>query len=197
MSALPKAVSAVISTYQCRRYSTTCVARLVACSLGTADTRENAALPKTQSIRTSPTIDDRVEIDAEGALRPISNSRRDRRQAIAASLQQVTRGLHPPMPWHLQSRPRPPDTSIRWAFTHRLSSDRSEAIIATMSSGNPTRPSAVMPARRLFRSKSSRTIPPLKSVAVGPGATVFTAMRRDPNSFAKTRVSTSALDFVH
>jgi hypothetical protein len=44
-----------------------------------------------------------------------------------------------------------------------------------MSSGRPARPSAVISATRLLTSGLSRTMPPLKSVAIAPGATVLTA----------------------
>src|SRR5580658_3105553 len=60
----------------------------------------------------------------------------------------------------------PPEASMRWALTQRLSSESREAIIGPMSSGRPTRPSAVMSATRLLISGLSRTIPPLKSVAM-------------------------------
>lgn len=36
---------------------------------------------------------------------------------------------------YLDTRPRPPDASIRWALIQRLSAHRSEAIIAPISSG--------------------------------------------------------------
>jgi hypothetical protein len=54
-----------------------------------------------------------------------------------------------------------------------------------MSSGWPTRPSAVISATILLICGLSRTIPPLKSVAIAPGATVFTTILRPPNSFAR------------
>ncbi len=58
----------------------------------------------------------------------------------------------------------PPETSIRWALTQRLSSDTSEAIIGPMSSGRPGRPRAVTSPMWRFTSALSRTTPPLKSV---------------------------------
>jgi hypothetical protein len=66
-----------------------------------------------------------------------------------------------------------PDTSMRCALTHRFSSARSSAIIGPMSSGKPARPSAVISEMRLFNSGLSRTMPLLKSVAMGPGATTL------------------------
>src|SRR5690348_343257 len=68
----------------------------------------------------------------------------------------------------------PPDTSILWPFTQRFSSERNAAIIGPISSGTPARPSAVISATRLLMSGLSRTIPPLKSVWMAPGATTFT-----------------------
>ena len=53
-----------------------------------------------------------------------------------------------------------------------------------ISSGTPARPSAVMAATCLLSSGLSRTMPPLKSVWIAPGATAFTVMRRGPSSFA-------------
>ncbi len=86
----------------------------------------------------------------------------------------------------------PPDTSIRWAVTQRLSSRSRLAII---SSGTPTRPSAVMAANCAFTSASSRTSPPPKSVAIAPGAMVLTVMPRPPSSRAMytLSISTAAL----
>jgi len=40
----------------------------------------------------------------------------------------------------------PPDTSMRWPLTQRLSGPSKLATMGPMSSGRPTRPSAVMPA---------------------------------------------------
>jgi hypothetical protein len=73
---------------------------------------------------------------------------------------------------------------MRWPLTQRLSSESNDAIIGPMSSGWPTRPSAVISATILLICGLSRTIPPLKSVAIAPGATVFTTILRPPNSFA-------------
>src|SRR4029077_20838481 len=90
----------------------------------------------------------------------------------------------------------PPETSIRCALIQRLSSVSSDAIIGPMSSGSPARPSAVMSAIRLFTSGLSLTMPPLKSVAIGPGATTLTAIRRGPSSLARYFVSTSTAPFI-
>jgi hypothetical protein len=54
-----------------------------------------------------------------------------------------------------------------------------------MSSGWPTRPSADMSATRLVIAGSSRTMPPLKSVAMAAGATASTAIPRGYRSFAR------------
>jgi hypothetical protein len=90
----------------------------------------------------------------------------------------------------------PPEASMCWALTQRLSSESSEAIIGPMSSGRPTCPSAVMSATRLLISGLSRTIPPLKSVAIAPGATTLTVILRGPNSLAMYFVSTSIAPFI-
>ena len=74
---------------------------------------------------------------------------------------------------------------MRCAFTQRLFSETSEAIIGPMSSGRPSQPSAVIADTRLFISGLSRIMPPLKSVAMAPGATGLTAMWRAPISLAK------------
>ena len=74
----------------------------------------------------------------------------------------------------------PPETSIRCALTQRLSSESSAAIIGPTSSGKPARPSVVIPAMALFTSELSRTTPPLKSVAIAPGATTSTRFRVAP-----------------
>ncbi|KAG0734771.1 hypothetical protein G6F31_021440 [Rhizopus arrhizus] len=64
-----------------------------------------------------------------------------------------------------------------------------------MSSGTPTRPSAVMSANCLLSSGISRTAPPRKSVSIAPGATVLTVMPRLPSSLAMhtLRISTAPL----
>ena len=41
-----------------------------------------------------------------------------------------------------------------------------------------------MSAKNRLNSGVSRTAPPKKSVSIAPGATVFTAMPREPSSFA-------------
>src|SRR6266478_3694905 len=79
----------------------------------------------------------------------------------------------------------PPDTSILCPFTQRFSSERSAAIIGPISSGTPARPSAVISATRLLISGLSRTLPPLKSVWMAPGATTFAVMPLGPSSLAK------------
>ncbi len=55
---------------------------------------------------------------------------------------------------------------MRWALTQRLLSDSRLAIIGPMSSGTPTRPSAVMSAKILLTAGLSRTAPPPKSVSI-------------------------------
>lgn len=67
---------------------------------------------------------------------------------------------------------------MRWALIQRLSSESSDAIIGPMSSGWPTRPRVVMSATRLCTSGLSRTIAPLKSVAMAPAVMVLTARKR-------------------
>jgi hypothetical protein len=57
------------------------------------------------------------------------------------------------------------------------------AIIGPMSSGTPARPSAVISAIRSLTSGLSRTIPPLKSVWIAPGATALAVIRRVPEFF--------------
>ena len=79
----------------------------------------------------------------------------------------------------------PPETSILWAFTHRFSSERRAAIIGPTSSGTPGRPKAVIAETILLTSGLSRTIPPLKSVWTGPGATTLAVIRRGPSSLAR------------
>ena len=74
---------------------------------------------------------------------------------------------------------------MRWALIQRLSSESSEAIIGPMSSGWPARPSAVISPTCLLISGLSRTMPPLKSVAMAPGATMLTAIPRGPSSLAR------------
>lgn len=71
---------------------------------------------------------------------------------------------------------------MRCAFTQRLSSVSSEAIIAPMSSGKPGRPNVVASETILFTAGLSRTAPPLKSVCMAPGAIAFTVIRRGPSS---------------
>lgn len=78
----------------------------------------------------------------------------------------------------------PPETSIRCALIQRLSSDSRGALIGPMSSNSPARPSAVTLATRSLTCGLSWTIPPEKSVAISPGATVFAAMPRAPSSLA-------------
>ncbi|EDS6438924.1 NmrA family NAD(P)-binding protein [Salmonella enterica] len=78
----------------------------------------------------------------------------------------------------------PPDTSIRCAVTQRLSSRSRLATIGPISSGTPTRPSAVIAANCALTSALSRTSPPPKSVSIAPGAIVLTVMPRQPNSRA-------------
>jgi hypothetical protein len=85
---------------------------------------------------------------------------------------------------------------MRCALTQRLSSESREAIMGPRSSGTPARPSAVLSAILLFTSGLSRTIPPLKSVATGPGATTLTAILRGPNSRAMCFDSTSSAPFI-
>jgi hypothetical protein len=85
---------------------------------------------------------------------------------------------------------------MRSALIQRLSSESSDAIIRPMSSGTPARPSAVPAATLLFTAGLSRTIPPLKSVSVAPGATTLTAILHVPSSFAIYFVSTSTAPFI-
>jgi hypothetical protein len=77
--------------------------------------------------------------------------------------------IRPADDWFLSER-LPPDTSVRGprlpAFTHLFSSERSAAIIGPTSSGTPARPRAVISATRLLISGLSRSMPPLKSVAI-------------------------------
>ena len=79
----------------------------------------------------------------------------------------------------------PPDTSMRCPFTQRLSSESSAAIIGPISSGTPARPNAVISATRLLISGLSRTMPPLKSVWIAPGATTLAVIPRGPSSLAR------------
>ena len=53
-----------------------------------------------------------------------------------------------------------------------------------------------MLATILFTSGLSRTMPPLKSVAIAPGAITLTAMPRAPNSLAINRLSVSTAAFT-
>lgn len=85
----------------------------------------------------------------------------------------------------------PPDTSRRWAVTHRRSSEASAAIASPISCGSPTRPSAVRAPSPSRICASSRMAPPLKSVAVGPGAMALTRILRAPSSTANVRLRTS------
>ncbi len=85
----------------------------------------------------------------------------------------------------------PPDTSRRWAVTHRRSSEASAAIASPISCGSPTRPSAVCALSPSRICASSRMAPPLKSVAVGPGAMALTRILRAPSSTANVRLRTS------
>jgi len=66
---------------------------------------------------------------------------------------------------------------MRWALTQRLPSEGNDAIIGPMSSGWPTRPSAVMSATRLFTSGLSRTMPPLNQEPGGGPRQRFAAGR--------------------
>src|SRR5205814_905999 len=79
----------------------------------------------------------------------------------------------------------PPETSTRWALIQRLSSLSSAATAGPMSSGRPGRPSAVTLAMKALTCLLSRTAPPAKSVSIAPGAMVFTAIPRGPNSLAR------------
>ncbi len=63
-------------------------------------------------------------------------------------------------------------------------------------SGTPARPSAVPSVTLLFTAGSSRTIPPLKSVSVAPGATTLTAILHGPSSFAMCFGSISTAPFI-
>ena len=58
------------------------------------------------------------------------------------------------------------------------------AMASPISSGSPTRPSAVWAAICRFTSALSRTSPPPKSVSMAPGAMMFTDIPRPPSSFA-------------
>jgi hypothetical protein len=63
--------------------------------------------------------------------------------------------------------------------------ERRAAIIGPTSSGTPGRPKAVIAETILLTSGLSRTIPPLKSVSTGPGATTLAVIRRGPSSLAR------------
>lgn len=67
-------------------------------------------------------------------------------QADAGGAPNTIRFDHPWAEQQIAQIACPPETSIRCAFTQRLSSDSSEAIIGPMSSGRPGRPSAVASA---------------------------------------------------
>lgn len=92
--------------------------------------------------------------------------------------------------------PAAPETSTRCALTQLFSSDSSKAIIDPTCSGWPTRLSGDIAETISFTSGSSRTMPPLKSVAMAPGATVLAVIPRDPTSLAMYRVSTSTAPFI-
>ncbi len=62
----------------------------------------------------------------------------------------------------------PPETSTRCAFIHASSSLSRAAMASPISSGSPTRPSAVWAAICRFTSALSRTSPPPKSVSMAP-----------------------------
>ena len=64
----------------------------------------------------------------------------------------------------------PPDASMRWALIQPLFSLSRLAIAPPMSSGRPTRPSAVCDATKPLSCALSRTAPPPKSVSIAPGA---------------------------
>ena len=69
---------------------------------------------------------------------------------------------------------------MRCALIQRLSSLSKEAIIGPMFSGRPGRPKAVISETRLLTSGLLRTMGPLKSVSIAPGATVLAAIWRPP-----------------
>lgn len=71
-----------------------------------------------------------------------------------------------------------------YAFIHASSSLSRAAMASPISSGSPTRPSAVWAAICRFTSALSRTTPPPKSVSMAPGAMIFTEIPRPPSSFA-------------
>ena len=74
---------------------------------------------------------------------------------------------------------------MRWPVIQRLPSPSSAAIAGPMSSATAIRPSAVSADRCSWKAGVSRTMPPLKSVATGPGAIVLTRMPRAPSSAAR------------